>query len=107
MLVIAPSADGPRATLYVPDRRDHRTHEFFTDARYGELWVGARRGVAEAATYYEIDTAPLETPRASDLDALAATEIVSCADSTARWTTTSRRTRTTTPWPPRSASFAS
>ena len=64
------------ATLYVADRRDHRTHEFFTDGRYGELWVGARRGVAEAATYYAIDTAPLETLE-RDLDALATTEIVS------------------------------
>ncbi|HUZ42033.1 MAG TPA: aminopeptidase P family protein [Acidimicrobiales bacterium] len=75
VLVIAPSADGPRSTLYIADRRDQRTHEFFTDGRYGELWVGARRGVDEAATYYVIDTAPLEA-LLSDLDALT-TEIVS------------------------------
>ena len=60
VLVIAPSSSGPRPTLYVPERRDHLTHEFFTDARYGELWVGPRRGVTEAALFYEIDTAPLE-----------------------------------------------
>jgi Xaa-Pro aminopeptidase len=60
VLVIAPGATGPSATLYVAPRRDHHTHEFFTDARYGELWVGARRGVDEAATYYGIETAPLE-----------------------------------------------
>ncbi len=60
VLVITPGAGGPRCTLYVPQRRDHQTHEFFTDARYGELWVGPRRGVTEAATYYEIDTAPLD-----------------------------------------------
>ena len=53
VLVIAPGADGPRSTLYIADRRDQRTHEFFTDGRYGELWVGARRGVEESATYYE------------------------------------------------------
>lgn len=52
-------ADG-RETLYVPARRDQRTHEFFTDARYGELWVGARRGVEESARYYGIETAPLD-----------------------------------------------
>jgi Xaa-Pro aminopeptidase len=60
VLVIAPGTTGPRSTLYVPHRRDHHTHEFFTDARYGELWVGVRRGVEESATYYEIETAPLE-----------------------------------------------
>jgi Xaa-Pro aminopeptidase len=60
VLVISPSATGPRSTLYVPHRRDHHTHEFFTDARYGELWVGVRRGVEESATYFGIETAPLE-----------------------------------------------
>jgi Xaa-Pro aminopeptidase len=76
VLVIAPGSDGPRCTLYLADRRDQRTHEFFTDARYGELWVGARRGVTEAARYYEIDTAPLEVLE-HGLAALATTEIVS------------------------------
>lgn len=61
VLVIAPSPQGPRSTLYVPERRDHRTHEFFTDARYGELWVGPRRGVTEAAAYYQIATAPIDS----------------------------------------------
>jgi len=60
VLVITPGSNAARCTLYVPQRRDHQTHEFFTDARYGELWVGARRGVTEAATFYEIDTAPLD-----------------------------------------------
>jgi Xaa-Pro aminopeptidase len=76
VLVIAPGSDGPRSTLYLADRRDQRTHEFFTDARYGELWVGARRGVTEAARYYEIDTVPLEALE-HGLAALATTEIVS------------------------------
>jgi Xaa-Pro aminopeptidase len=60
VLVIAPSSGGAHSTLYVPQRRDHHTHEFFTDARYGELWVGPRRGVDEAAAYYQIECAPLE-----------------------------------------------
>ena len=60
VLVITPGAGAGHATLYVPERRDARTHAFFTDSRYGELWVGARRGVTEAAQYYQIDTAPLE-----------------------------------------------
>jgi Xaa-Pro aminopeptidase len=76
VLVIAPGAEGPLSTLYIADRRDHQTHEFFTDARYGELWVGARRGVTEAARYYEINTAPLDSLEQA-LAALATTEIVS------------------------------
>ena len=75
VLVIAPGADGPRSTLYVPERRDHRTHEFYTDSRYGELWVGARRGTREAASYYQIDTAPLEH-LAKDLSSLTAPLVV-------------------------------
>ena len=59
VLVITPG-DPAHSTLYVPHRRDASTHEFYTDSRYGELWVGARRGVAEAAIYYDINTAPLE-----------------------------------------------
>ena len=75
VLVISPSTGGPRSTLYVPARRDHQTHEFFTDSRYGELWVGPRRGEHEAATYYEITTAPLEYLE-KDLNSLHATEIL-------------------------------
>ena len=60
VLVIQPSSSGPRSTLYVAERRDHRTHEFFTDANYGELWVGKRRGVAEAAVFYGVETAPMD-----------------------------------------------
>ncbi len=72
VLVIAPGAEGPRSTLYVAPRRDYRTHEFFTDARYGELWVGARRGVEESAHYFDVECAPLEYV-AKDLESLAAT----------------------------------
>lgn len=60
VLVIVPGPNGPKATLYVAERRDKSTHEFFTDAHYGELWVGTRRGVKEAEVYYDIETAPLE-----------------------------------------------
>src|SRR5580698_5473760 len=76
VLVISPGSDVPVSTLFIADRRDHRTHEFFTDGRYGELWVGARRGLTEAAIYYDIETAPLESLE-SALDDLATTEIVS------------------------------
>jgi len=74
VLVISPSSDGSLATLYVPRRRDATTHEFYTDARYGELWVGPRRGVDESRHYYQINAAPLEN-LAKDL-ASATGEIV-------------------------------
>jgi Xaa-Pro aminopeptidase len=74
-LVISPSTEGPRSTLYVPHRRDASTHEFYTDSRYGELWVGPRRGVDEAAVYYDIDTAPLENLE-KDLVSLGVTDVV-------------------------------
>src|ERR1700691_1768732 len=74
VLVIAPG-DSPRSTLYVPHRRDSSTHEYYTDARYGELWVGTRRGVVEAAIYYDIETAPLDSLE-KDLVALGGADVV-------------------------------
>ena len=68
VLVIAP--DDPAGTLYIAPRHDHRTYTFYTDDRYGELWVGPRRGVTEAAAHYRIATAPLDR-LAKDLTELA------------------------------------
>ena len=76
VLVISPGAAGARSVLYVAPRRDASTHDFYTDARYGELWVGVRRGVSECATYYDIETAPLEQFE-KDLASLSATRTVS------------------------------
>jgi Xaa-Pro aminopeptidase len=60
-VLLITSNDGvPHSRLYVAARRNHLTHEFFTNARYGELWVGPRRGVEESAEYLGIETAPLE-----------------------------------------------
>jgi len=75
VLVIAPSATGSTSTLYVPHRRDFHTHEFFTDSKYGELWVGPRRGEDESALFYDIDAAPLERLE-KDLASLGATDVV-------------------------------
>ncbi len=49
-----------QATLYLSPRRDQATHDFYTDARYGELWVGARRGLAESEVYFGLSAAPLD-----------------------------------------------
>lgn len=79
VLVIAPSTAGSTSTLYVPYRRDFHTHEFHTDSRYGELWVGPRLGVDESALFYDIDTAPLERLE-KDLASLGATDVVTLRD---------------------------
>lgn len=69
VLVITNSNDTVSSVLYVAERRDHTTHEYFTDSHYGELWVGARRGVAESAAHFGIPTRPLEKLN-SDLAAI-------------------------------------
>jgi len=53
------------SVLYLADRSDRSSPAFFTDRRYGELWVGARRGVSETAAALDLDCRPLEElPRA-------------------------------------------
>jgi Xaa-Pro aminopeptidase len=59
VLVIAPGSEAV-STLYVPSRSDFHSPAFYTDDRYGELWVGPRRGPVEAAIYYALNAAPLE-----------------------------------------------
>jgi len=48
------------AVLYLADRSDRSSLAFFTDRRYGELWVGPRRGVRETAAALELECRPLE-----------------------------------------------
>ncbi|MGH9021336.1 MAG: aminopeptidase P N-terminal domain-containing protein, partial [Acidimicrobiales bacterium] len=79
VLVVSPGDDGPESVLYIAARRDQRSHDFFTNDRYGELWVGPRRGVDEARRYFAIDTAPLEVLD-ERLAGLAAGEVVTLRD---------------------------
>lgn len=61
VLVLAPlGGGGHAATLYTPPRSDRSTPAFFTDRRYGELWVGPRTGLEETAALLGIATAPRE-----------------------------------------------
>jgi len=57
VLVMRP---GGVATLYTAPRADRSTPAFFTDRRYGELWVGPRMGLEDTAKLLAIDTAPLD-----------------------------------------------
>ncbi|MHB8341138.1 MAG: aminopeptidase P family protein [Mycobacteriales bacterium] len=58
VLVLRPDGPGHQATLYLPARSDRASLAFFSDRRYGELWVGPRRGVREAAAALLLETAP-------------------------------------------------
>ena len=66
VLVMEPNVDGGHDTyLYIHPRSTRETDAFYRDARYGELWVGRRFTLEEAATVYQ-----LETRNLSDLDSL-------------------------------------
>ena len=58
VLVLAPTDGGHAATLFAPPRSDRSTPAFFTDRRYGELWVGPRLGLDEIRTLLDVETAP-------------------------------------------------
>jgi Xaa-Pro aminopeptidase len=66
VLVLHPRRGGDHdAVLYVADRSDRATSAFYTDRRYGELWVGPRPGVRELSDILEIECRPLpELPEA-------------------------------------------
>ena len=72
VLLMEAEGDGHRATLFVEPRNDRSTHEFFTDARYGEFWTGPRMGLTETSGHLGVATAPLADLPAH-LDRLAGT----------------------------------
>jgi Xaa-Pro aminopeptidase len=59
VLVLEADGDSHRPTLYVQPRSSRATHDFFTDARHGELWTGPRMGLRETAEHLGVGTAPL------------------------------------------------
>jgi len=60
VLVMTPEGDGHAATLFLAPRSDRSSLAFFTDRRYGELWVGPRRGLTETTAALQVDCRPLE-----------------------------------------------
>lgn len=60
VLVMWPIAKGThRGVAYIPGRSDRTSTAFFTDRRYGELWVGPRLGPVEVAQTFGLETVPL------------------------------------------------
>ncbi len=60
VLVLEPSDTGHDATLYIKPRAPRDSAEFYSDARYGEMWVGKRPSLEEMAALCGIDCAPVE-----------------------------------------------
>jgi Xaa-Pro aminopeptidase len=56
VLVMEPNLSGGHdTTLYIHPRSTRETDAFYKDARYGELWVGRRFTLSEAASVYQLD----------------------------------------------------
>ena len=75
VLVMTPDGEGHTATLYQAPRSDRSSHAFFTDRRYGELWVGPRPGLDETAARLGLPTASVDELPAV-LDGLSAPRVV-------------------------------
>ena len=60
VLVMWPVAGGNhRGVAYIPGRSDRTSTAFFTDRKYGELWVGPRLGPDEVAQAFAVEAVPL------------------------------------------------
>jgi Xaa-Pro aminopeptidase len=60
VLVLDPTDDGHDATLYFKPRSPRDSAEFYSDARYGEMWVGRRPSVEELSSRCGIRCAPID-----------------------------------------------
>ncbi|OYC95087.1 aminopeptidase P family protein [Microbacterium sp. Yaish 1] len=69
VLVFEPTAEGHDVTLYLRDRADRTTPEFYADASVGEFWIGPRPALDDVAVDLGIATAHLADVelRADDL----------------------------------------
>jgi Xaa-Pro aminopeptidase len=65
VLVLEPTETGHETYLYIHPRSTRDTHTFYTDRRFGELWVGRRFTLKEAQDRYQIKTRCVD-----DLEAL-------------------------------------
>jgi Xaa-Pro aminopeptidase len=75
VVVVHPAGDDRDATLFVEERRDASSHRFFSDGRYGEVWVGSRRGLEDASRRWGIATRSADELD-KELASLAPTSVV-------------------------------
>lgn len=60
VLVFEPSGDGHDVTLYLRERADRTTTEFYADAAIGEFWIGPRPALDAVAADLGIRTAHID-----------------------------------------------
>jgi len=60
VLVFEPSGDGHEVTLYLRERADRTTAEFYADASIGEFWIGPRPALGGVAADLGLPTAHLD-----------------------------------------------
>src|SRR5919112_2419741 len=60
VLVLEPRTTGHDATLYFKPRAPRDAEEFYSDSRFGELWVGRRPSLAELSALCGIPCADIE-----------------------------------------------
>ena len=68
VLVFDPTDDGHDVTLYLRERADRTTTEFYADATIGEFWIGPRPSLAGVAADLGLTTAHVDEFTASDAD---------------------------------------
>lgn len=59
VLVLEPVDDGHEPTLYFKPRAPRTDPEFYSDARYGEMWVGQRESLDEMSAMVGFSCAPI------------------------------------------------
>lgn len=60
VLVLDPTDDGHRATVYLRERADRTTPEFYADASIGEFWIGPRPALDAVAVDLGVATAHVD-----------------------------------------------
>lgn len=60
VLVLEPTSDGHETYLYIHPRSTRDSHAFYTDRRFGEIWVGRRFTLKEAKERYQIQTCQID-----------------------------------------------
>ncbi|GAB2703064.1 Xaa-Pro aminopeptidase [Microbacterium marinum] len=68
VLVFDPTDDGHDVTLYLRERADRTTTEFYADATIGEFWIGPRPSLAGVAADLGLATAHVDGFAASEAD---------------------------------------
>jgi Xaa-Pro aminopeptidase len=84
VLVLDPTDEGHDATLYFKPRAPRDSAEFYSDTRYGEMWVGRRPSLEELSSLCNIRCAPIDQladDLAKDVDSTRLRALITPGDS--------------------------